>query len=379
MSNQNVQQVSKQVVIAGGGLAGLITAIQLSRAGIDCTVVEKKSYPFHRVCGEYISNETVPFLKKLQLYPEQFRPAEIHELMLSSVSGKHAAIHLPMGGFGISRYTFDQFLYDEARAAGVQFMLNTTVDDISFSDSMFTIRTPVKDLQADVVVGAFGKRSRVDVQMDRSFIRQRSPYVGVKYHIRTDHPAHRIVLHNFRGGYCGMSQVDQGVTNLCYLTHRDQLKQCGSIAALEEKILHENPFLRYIFNNSEFIFHKPETINEVSFAPKSPVEQHVLMGGDAAGMIAPLCGNGMAMAIHSAKLLADHIIPFCAGKTSRDQLEAGYRRDWYRTFSNRLRMGRWMQDYLFGNPFTSNLAVLLAISLPPVARAMVRRTHGDTF
>ena len=60
----------RNIVIIGGGLAGLISSIQLIRAGISCTVIEKKSYPLHRVCGEYISNEALKFLKSARLYPE---------------------------------------------------------------------------------------------------------------------------------------------------------------------------------------------------------------------------------------------------------------------------------------------------------------------
>ena len=96
-----------QVVIVGGGISGLLTAIQLAKAGIPCYVVEKKNYPFHRVCGEYISNETVPFLKSRNLFPDQFNPPRIQRFQLSSVRGKNKILPLDLGGFGISRYTFD--------------------------------------------------------------------------------------------------------------------------------------------------------------------------------------------------------------------------------------------------------------------------------
>ena len=130
--------------------------------------------------------------------------------------------------------------------------------------------------------------------MGRKFTTTRSPYAAIKYHIRTDHPTDLIALHNFRDGYCGISNVEDGKTNLCYLTHRNNLRKTGSIASLEEEILQKNHLLKYIFSNSEFLFEKPEVINEISFATKDPVEGHVLMAGDAAGMITPLCGNGMA-------------------------------------------------------------------------------------
>ena len=149
---------------------------------------------------------------------------------------------------------------------------------------------------------------------------------------------------------------------------------------MEESILFENPFLKSIFTSAEFLFQKPETINEISFETKEPVWNHVLMAGDAAGMIAPLCGNGMAMAIHSAKILSE-LIRTHLGKENfnRHQLETEYTRVWRKSFANRLWIGRQIQNRLFGSVFTSNLAVTLAIQSKAIAKMIIRNTHGDTF
>jgi len=109
----------KRVIIIGGGLAGLISSIELARAGIFCRVIEKRTYPFHRVCGEYVSNEVVPFLKSAGLYPGQFNPPVISKFQLSSVNGKSEVMPLDLGGFGISRYSFDHFLYERAKELGI--------------------------------------------------------------------------------------------------------------------------------------------------------------------------------------------------------------------------------------------------------------------
>lgn len=372
------QNALRNAIIIGGGLAGLVSGIQLSSAGIPCLLIEKKSYPHHRVCGEYISNEAVPFLKRLGLYPDEFSPPQINQFQLSSVTGRHATIPLDMGGFGISRFTFDHYLYRKAKERGVDCMLNTEVNDVRFQGEKFTISTQVKNFEADVVIGAFGKRSKLDLTMGRRFITKRSPYAAIKYHIRTDHPANLIALHNFRDGYCGISNVEDGKTNLCYLTHRNNLRKTGSIASLEKEILQKNHLLKYIFSNSEFLFEKPEVINEISFATKDPVEGHVLMAGDAAGMITPLCGNGMAMALHSSKVVSALVIQYCKGEITRPQLEKMYTDQWNTKFANRLRTGRQIQK-LFGNALLSNTAVNLALYSRPVADLIVRQTHGEIF
>jgi len=369
----------KKVTIIGGGLSGLLTSIQLVRENIPAQLFEKKLYPFHRVCGEYISNETIPFLKSLSLYPEEFHPSQINRLQLTSVNGKSASLPLNLGGFGISRYCFDNWLYQKAIQEGVEVHQNTEVSTIQFKENQFILSTKEKTFASDVIVGSYGKRSRLDVTLDRRFIKKRSPYIGVKYHIRTEHPDGLIALHNFKDGYCGISHVEDGISNLCYLSHRDNLKKTGSIHALEEQILFKNPFLKNIFKNAEFVFAVPETINEVSFETKGPVENHILMAGDAAGMITPLCGNGMAMAIHTSKILSGHIVQYCKNESSsRKELESSYAKEWQQQFAARLRVGRQLQN-LFGSTFTSNLAVGLAQNFKPLAQYLISKSHGKPF
>ena len=217
------------------------------------------------------------------------------------------------------------------------------------------------------------------LQLQRSFIAKRSPYVGIKYHIKRDHPADLIALHNFSGGYCGLSNIEDGKTNLCYLTHRDNLRKHGNIETMETEVLHKNPLLKSILMESDFLFTKPEVINEISFETKLPVENHVLMTGDAAGMITPLCGNGMAMAIRSASLAGDLILRYCNEKTfTRSDLEKQYAYAWRKYFASRLWRGRQVQR-LFGNEAASNLALKLVIYSRPIANAIIRGTHGDVF
>lgn len=370
----------KTVIIIGGGIAGLIAAIRLVRCGVACTVIEKKKYPFHRVCGEYISNETKSFLLQEGLYPETFRPAQITEFQLSSVNGKNTTLTLDVGGFGISRYAFDYFLYQKARQAGVEFLLETEVENVEWKDNCFVIKTAKHELTCMLAVGTFGKRSSLDARLHRDFFKKRSPYVGVKYHIRIQHPPNLIALHNFVGGYCGISNVEDGKTNLCYLTHRGNLKRFKSIREMEEHILFRNPYLKSIFINAEFLFDKPEAINEISFETKEPVCNHILMAGDAAGMIAPLCGNGIAMAIHSAKILSEVIRKYLEQKSfARELMEKEYTALWNKTFARRLWFGRQIQNKLFGSELSSSLAINLAIYSKPFARALIKKTHGSVF
>ncbi|MCE2956192.1 MAG: NAD(P)/FAD-dependent oxidoreductase [Flammeovirgaceae bacterium] len=367
----------KRIVIVGGGLAGLVAANLLTKCA-EVILIEKKQYPFHRVCGEYISNETIPFLQQHNLLPDFEQLPRITKLWLTSVNGRKAELDLDLGGFGISRYSLDYFLFQKAVNNGATVVQDCEATSISFEGNHFVVNTTAKIFDADVVIGSFGKRSRLDKTMKRSFIEKKSPYVGVKYHIRTQHPSDVIALHNFKDGYCGISNIEEGKSTLCYLTHRKNLKEHKQIELMEREVLYRNPFLKHLFLNSEFLYDKPETINEISFETKSPVEDHVLMCGDAAGMITPLCGNGMALAIHSAKVASAVVADFLSGKISRPDMEKQYARQWNQLFSQRLWAGRQIQN-LFGSEWASDMAVNLARYATPVASWLVKQTHGNPF
>lgn len=374
------QQGSLSILIIGAGLAGLTCAILLQKNGYRVTVIEKKQFPFHRVCGEYVSNEVLPFLTSLNLDIQQFNPSKISKLIVSSTSGKSLEMPLQMGGFGLSRYVFDEYLYQEARSLGVEFVL-AKANDIRFANEHFTVNLSTgTSLTGDLALAAYGKRSNLDQKLNRRFFYQRSPFMGVKYHIKTDMANDLIRLDNFKGGYGGTCKIEDDLYNLCYLTETKNLKLHGSIAGMEQDVLFKNPHLKQIFNNSEFVFEKPEVINEISFEKKQLVEDHILFCGDSAGMITPLCGNGMAMAIHSGKTLADCIIQ--NGKVlntvRRLELERNYTTSWESKFSIRLKAGRNIQK-LFLNFNLSSVAVGALRNSTFLSNLMVRSTHGESF
>jgi menaquinone-9 beta-reductase len=370
----------KDVVIIGGGLAGLTSAINLAQAGISVTLVEKKEYPFHRVCGEYISNEVLPYLRRLEIDISALKPSRISHFLLSSPSGKTLHAQLDLGGFGLSRYTLDNYLYKLALQYGVDFILRQTVQDIKYTDDDFIVKLSEGALiKAKVVLGAYGKRSSLDRQFNRRFFKDRSPYIGIKYHVHYKHqPQNQIALHNFKDGYAGISAIEDGRYCFCYLTTRQNLKQNGSIPAMEKAILHQNPHLRHIFENAEFLYEQPEVINEISFATKTCLENHVLMCGDAAGMITPLCGNGMAIAIHSGKLACDQVIQYFKNGISRAEMEQNYCNAWSKKFKTRLHTGRTVQ-HLFGSPLLSEVAVKSLSIAPKAVGFIMRQTHGKPF
>ena len=369
-------------LILGGGLAGLAAALDLNGRGHRVVVVERKTYPFHRVCGEYVSREVLPYLRRLGADPAPLAPASISRFRLSSPAGRVLDSPLDLGGFGVSRYRLDEYLYHLARARGVEFVLPATVAAVTFdaaADRHTVALADGRHLTARLVLGTYGKRSTLDRQLARPFFGQRSPYVGIKHHLRLPgFPRDLIALHNFRDGYAGISAIEEDRLCFCYLTTRENLRRTGSVTALENEVLAQNPQLASILSAAERLYAQPEVINEISFAAKAPVEQHLLMVGDAAGLITPLCGNGMAMALHGAALAAPLADQFLRGQLPRPALEAAYARAWRRQFGARLQVGRAVQR-LFGGPVLSELVVGTLRHWPAAVRALMRQTHGQAF
>ena len=355
----------------------MVSSIELARRGLAVTLVERKTYPFHRVCGEYVSNEVRPYLEHLGLDFGALGVADISRFQFTSPSGRVLETNLDLGGFGLSRYALDFALYELAKKAGVQFLLGETVESVEWTtDRHFIIKTS-NDLsfKAKIAIGSYGKNAKLDRTLNRDFIQKKSPYIGVKYHLETDFPTDLIALHNFEDGYCGISAIEDQKHCLCYLTTRENLRKHGDIAQMERAVLWKNPHLNRIFNESVFLYERPEVINEFSFAPKQAVENHILMVGDAAGLITPLCGNGMAMAIHGGKIVAEHIMGFFDNGFSRADLETNYERAWARQFKTRLWVGRNVQR-LFGDVRLSELALSFFKTARPLLNLVVKSTHG---
>ena len=301
---------SIDVFIIGGGLAGLVSAIHLSKFNINVVVVEKNSYPKHKVCGEYISNEVLPYLYELNIDPFKLGAQKINRFLLSTPKNRSIEATLPLGGFGISRYVLDAALAKKAQTNGVR-IIHDTILDVQFFNEEFKITTKNnQEFKANIVIGAYGKRDSLDIKLNRDFVKKRSPFLAVKMHAKGNFPNDLVALHNFKGGYCGVSKIENESINICYITSYNIFKKYKNLDDFQKQVAFKIDALKSIFKNTNPVFSKPLTISQVSFSSKTPIENHILMCGDTAGMIHPLCGNGMSMAIQSAQIASNLIVAY---------------------------------------------------------------------
>lgn len=365
------------VAIIGGGLAGLSLSIDLINRGYNVVVIEKGSYPRHKVCGEYISMESYNYLHKICPALSELNLPQITKFKLSSTGKNDFNTSLSLGGFGISRYLLEELLFKEAKKNGVVFILNTKAQDINFNNESYIIKTNIGSINASLVCNSSGRKSNFEAKNTSQT--NNTNYVGVKYHVKLNRDSSLIEMHNFPGGYCGISDIEDNKSCLCYMVNSEKLKSSNnSICELEKTFLFKNRNLERIFNNAEFIFKEPMTISGINFLIKKPVVDDSFFIGDSAGSIAPITGNGMSIALRSASVLANNMDDYFSKRKSKQELLLNYNSFWKNEFSTRIKLSRHFQK-LSENSRLTNITISLFNTFPSLAKSVIKQTHGNRF
>lgn len=367
------------VLIVGGGLAGCSAAIQLARQGYAVRLVEKQRYPVHKLCGEFLSTEVQAIFERLDV-GEAVRAAGAHAIdsvYVTAPDGRGYRGALPGTALGLSRYVLDPLLFDAARAADAEAEDGRLVRRVEGSlDDGFRVQVDEEAVTTRVVLGAFGKRSNLDRVLGRPFLKQRTPLVAFKAHYTGIELPGVIELHAFPGGYCGLSRVEGGRVNVCWIGQADALKAAGgSPDVLIAQTLCQNPVLADRFRTMTRVTPSFEAVSQVTFVEKALFVGDVCMIGDAASMIAPLCGDGMAMALRSADLVTPVVTAFLEGSLQADEVRAQYPAMWRREFRFRLRLGRWLHR-ASEQPARARIAVGALNRWPRLGAWLIRQTRG---
>lgn len=374
MPNNN--KTKYDCAIIGGGVAGLCLAIQLAKKGHAVILFEKNKYPFHKVCGEFISNESWNFLESIGLPLSKMNLPKINQLGISSVKGFMLEAPLKMGGFGISRYTLDHQLSMIAIREGVDIIENCKVFNVKEIDGNSDIDTSEGLFLAKIVCGSYGKLSPAFIDKTK---KSHKKYIGVKYHIKTKFADNRIELHNFKDGYCGISKVDNDTYCLCYLTTTKNLQDNNNnIKQLEQNVLMKNLFLKKYFTESEFLYKEPLTISQISFNKKTTYSNGIFILGDASGAIAPLCGNGMSMGMRASKILSALLNDYLKNEISKTELIELYKKQWNKNFSSRIKSGYYLQQ-VFGKNMLTHLTLKFLNCFSGLTQKIISLTHGQPF
>jgi Dehydrogenases (flavoproteins) len=347
--------INVDVAIVGAGPGGSTLAALLARRGYSVALIDRDAFPRDKLCGEFLSYDALPIVDALGVLNElDTRGAP--EITSCRVVGRHLtyAFDFPNPARGVSRMLLDDALFRCALASGAQ-AITATATEVSRDHVAFDGGS----VRARVVAGAWGRWGRFDQQLGRAFVRDRSHRnFGFKRHYRGDGTKGVIELYSFGHGYLGVNDVEDGITNICGLVHAGRLQgHKGRWDSFVESIrAEERPldalYTRHVPAQEGFLSSEP-----VIFRTRSAVEEGIFMIGDASGVIDPLTGNGMAMAMQSA-LVAAPFIAAALGSNDRKRNEDDYRARHAELFGRRIAWSRRVA-FLLSRPALLDAALRL--------------------
>lgn len=355
--------------VIGAGPAGSSAAAVLARAGRRVLLLEKDHFPRAKVCGEFLSADARDSLDRLgardsveRLSPERIGHGSIHP-----PRGPGVCFHLPSPGLGISRLVLDDLLARRAAQAGAELRFGCRAVSVEREPAGgFRIRAAQArgdvEVEARAVVGAWGRWDSLDRSLERGFASRRRRFLGWSrdYGGNTRLLAGQVRLYLFSGGYCGLSRVEGGMVNLAGVVSEETFRRAGSRwEAVCRNARQSNPALDADLSALEPGPAGYLSTGPVFFTAKPPVENGILMTGDAAGVIDPFSGEGQAAALASGILAADTIETGLSNGLSTEGMALAYARAWRRRFSRRFRWSSILR-LLMLNPALGAIAGRLA-------------------
>ena len=354
------------VAIIGAGPAGSTLAALLAGRGVRVAVYDRDTFPRDKLCGEFLSYDALPILEPLGIVRALDDAGAPHIERCRVIGTRVYELPFPRPARGVSRMLLDDLLLRTAEQRGAQRRDGVPVTDL-------------KELGAAVMVGAWGRWGRFDQQLQRTFVQERDRNFGFKRHyVFSGKSAGNgsIDLYSFRRGYLGVNAVEGNVTNICGLVHASRLAgHKGRWDAFITQLREEEPRLETLYARHEPAQEHYLSSDPVIFRARAPVEQGVFMIGDASGVLDPLTGNGMAMAIQSALLLAPYILRLLETPTRRTGIEHEYRLAHRRFFASRIAWSR-RAAVLLSRPRLLD-AALFAVRTPRAGELLLRRTRAS--
>jgi len=381
------------VVIAGAGPAGSAASIHLATAGFKVLLLEQKSFPRPKLCGEFISPECQTHFEKLGVAAvmEQSAPSKITRTSFYARNGRHVDVPSSFFGgvaFGLSRATMDHNLLERARRVGVEVLEDATVSEL--------IRTGAKvvgvkykhtdrmtEVESRITIDATG-RSRVlcrKVVEHRSDVK-RSRLIAFKAHFsQTSIEPATCEIYVYRGGYGGLSSIESNLANLCFIVTAKDVQRCHSdpdevLSEIVMKNQRALTTLKTAVRQTEWL-----SASWQSFGRFNPSPLNGLLSiGDSAAFIDPFTGSGMLMALDSAETVSRAIVRYQNKfyvETTLQDLTDSYLVEYSSKFRSRLRLCSFLRRAAF-NPLLAESVIALCNMSTRLKTVLARGTRGAT-
>jgi flavin-dependent dehydrogenase len=295
-------------VIIGGGLAGAAVATRLAEAGRDVVLLEREAVAHDKVCGEFLSREAVLYLAALGVDPLAFGAARIGAMRLAW-RGSVATVDLPVPALSLSRKILDAALLARAETAGARIMRGARVTALDRLGAGWRARLAGgESVDAGAAFLATGKHDL------RGWARpsgMQGDLIGFKTHWRLDEGqaqalAGHVELTLFQGGYAGLEAIEGGLANLSLLVRQGRFAVLGQDwGALLGAIRVESRLLDERLSGAVPQMERPLAVYAVPYGHVAHGADGLWRLGDQAAVIPSFSGDGMSIALHSARLAAD--------------------------------------------------------------------------
>jgi flavin-dependent dehydrogenase len=325
-------------------------------------LLEKDRLPRHKVCGEFVSPESLRLLGSL-LDQNQFSIAQ-PQITHARVFLGHKAVSLPVSpaAYSIPRFELDAALLGAARRAKVCAAEGMTVREV-IQDGGFAVHVDGKKYSAKAVVNTTGRWS----QLTRYEIANQAKWIGLKAHFSEASPPDSVDLYFFPGGYCGVQAVSKNAVNAAAMV------QAGVARSLEEAFA-AHPDLWRRSRDWEPLF-PTITTSPLYFRRPETESNGMLLAGDAAGFIDPFAGDGISLALHTGTLAAESLVDFLRDKCSLAEAHRRYKAAYSRRFAPAFRNAARLRTVL-SLPAWLRTRLLGLVGTRPIAATIVRGTRA---
>lgn len=349
------------IFIIGGGPAGSTSALYLSQLGFDITLIEKKTFPREALCGEFLSKEVTDILKELNIFNDflSLKPNKLKSFRAVDDSGIELKSGLNFEAYAMKRSVFDSFLLEKVKGRNVKVIqpaevISTIKTDSEFISEIKDTSGQIIQFKSKLVIAAYGKQNILDKKIQRNFVNKKTNLNGVKFHLPinllNDSFRDEIRIYTDDKLYCGINQVSETEMTVCFLENRKQSKIPSRERLIE--VIKSNKHFQKVFTEEAIDYIKTVNVygtGNIFFGKKEVVENGIIMIGDAARVISPLAGDGIGMAMESARLLYEILSKHNLEETNREKIYSTYKKHYEKVFSKRLRIAKIIQGIILNN------------------------------